>query len=299
MIGFKGFDSNLVCAPQSDRAFQYEAGQTYETNVAAICECGFHFCANAFNVIKHYKLYNSRFCEISADTKDVIAGGDKSVTTKITIVKELSICEFIQECVNELAELGCADDCAAIGSEHYKARIVGVKCHGAKISSIGEDVVLGLNGDRGKIAVSGGYARIFTMGQYTKIASSGASAQMGVTGNNTTVISSGANARIVSDGDCLDIGSSGDWAKICTIGCCNKIVSSGKYAFVDCKGADSVATAIGQSSRVKAAKGCQIVMAEYNLKGELIAIKSAKVDGERLREDTYYRLQGGEFVPIA
>jgi len=65
-------------------------------------------------------------------------------------------------------------------------------------------------------------------------------------------------------------------------------------------GADSIAAAIGINGKAKASKGSWIVCAEYRQRPdctwEVRGVKTAKVDGERLKADTYYELKGGKFV---
>lgn len=47
--GYKGFNPDMTC-----RDFQYEVGKEYETGEAKICEAGFHFCENPFDVWSYY-----------------------------------------------------------------------------------------------------------------------------------------------------------------------------------------------------------------------------------------------------
>ena len=108
-----------------------------------------------------------------------------------------------------------------------------------------------------------------------KISSSGDSARIG---------SSGYLARIGSSGNSAQIGSSGDWAQI---------ISEGKNSVVCCAGA---------YSWVKAKKGSWITLSEWsnNDEGEYvpICVKTMQVDGETIKEDTFYRLKNGEFVEV-
>ena len=118
-------------------------------------------------------------------------------------------------------------------------------------------------------------------GNYAKIGSSGYSAQIGSSGNSAQIGSSGNYAQIGSSGNSAQIGSSGDYAKI---------DSSGKHSVVMCAGYNSMA---------KAKIGSWITLAEWkkNSDGKWIpvCVKTEQVDGERIKEDTFYKLEDGEF----
>ena len=64
-------------------------------------------------------------------------------------------------------------------------------------------------------------------------------------------------------------------------------------------GKESIASAIGIKGKAKGALGCWIVCAEWENKTEgwhIKCVKAAAVDGERIKADTWYMLQDGEFV---
>ena len=89
---------------------------------------------------------------------------------------------------------------------------------------------------------------------------------------------------IMENGDYAQIGSSGDGAQI---------ISEGKNSVVCCAGANSW---------VKAKKGSWITLSEWgnNDEGEYvpICVKTMQVDGETIKEDTFYQLKNGEFVEV-
>ena len=62
-------------------------------------------------------------------------------------------------------------------------------------------------------------------------------------------------------------------------------------------GKDSVAVAWGAGSYAKGVKGCYLVLAEYD-DGNLINAKMERVDGEKIKENTYYTLVDGEFKAV-
>ena len=112
------------------------------------------------------------------------------------------------------------------------------------------------------------------------IGSSGDDANIGSSGNDAKIGSSGYNAHIGSSGDCAHIGSSGD---------CAKINSTGE---------NTVIAAIGSNSMAKAKKGSWITLAEYDDEFKPVCVKTEYVDGERIKEDMFYRLVNGNFKEV-
>ena len=133
--------------------------------------------------------------------------------------------------------------------------------------------------------LSGDSAQIGSSGYYAKIGSSGDSAQIGTSGDSAKIGSSGYYAQIGSSGDYAQIGSSGNSAKI------------------NSTGEDAVIMCAGSRSKAKGKKGSWITLAEWvkdEEKGRYVpvCVKTERVDGEKIKEDTYYTLKNGEFVEV-
>ena len=99
------------------------------------------------------------------------------------------------------------------------------------------------------------------------------------------------------------IGSSGDYAYIGSSGNYAQIGSSGNYAYIDSTGEDSVICCAGNNSIVKAKKGSWVTLSEWKYSKEKernvpICVKTEFVDGERIKTDTWYKLENGEFVEV-
>lgn len=84
-----------------------------------------------------------------------------------------------------------------------------------------------------------------------------------------------------------------------------KIGSSGDYAKIESEGKHSVIMAAGMDSVAKAKIGSWITLAEWERKNENdnsylipVCVKTEYVDGEKIKEDTFYRLKNGEFVEL-
>ena len=84
--------------------------------------------------------------------------------------------------------------------------------------------------------------------------------------------------------------NTGDWSAA---------TNTGDRSAATVEGKESVAMAIGYNSKAKGSLGCFIVLAEYKKLGveyHIVDVKSAKVDGEKIKPDTFYKLINGEFV---
>ena len=103
--------------------------------------------------------------------------------------------------------------------------------------------------------------------------------------------SSGYGAKIGSSGYDAQIGSSGNGAQI---------GSSGNGAKIDSTGEDCVIMCAGINSVAKASKGSWITLSEWSYSDKKqryipVCVKTEFVDGEKIKADTYYKLDGGVF----
>ena len=89
--GYKVFNSDWTC-----RGFQYKVGETFVHNGnIEMCGAGFHFCQKATDCFNYYEFYcNNKVAEVEAIGL-VETRGDKSVTDKIIIVREITWLELL------------------------------------------------------------------------------------------------------------------------------------------------------------------------------------------------------------
>ena len=299
--GYKAFNRGMIC-----KGKQYEENTTYEEKGNKICEAGvMHFCENPFDVLNYYPLIDedgniSDFADVEA-IGDIYKGKDKTATNKLHIGAKLGLKGFIKACVDftiekTKVETVKADDVGISSGDYAK---IGSSGYSAQIGSSGYSARIGSSGDSARIGSSGYYARIGSSGDYAKIGSSGDSAQIG---------SSGDSAKIGSSGDSAQIGSSGDSARIGSSGYYARIGSSGDSAQITSEGNNSVVMAAGCNSIAKAKIGSWITLAEWirtdkaNDSGNYIwipkCVKTEYVDGERIKEDIFYKLVDGEFKEV-
>ena len=80
-----------------------------------------------------------------------------------------------------------------------------------------------------------------------------------------------------------------------------QMASSGDYAQMASSGENAVVMCAGNDSKAKAKKGSWITLSEWywvNDKYTPVCVKTERVDGERIKGDTWYKLCGGEFVEV-
>ena len=305
--GYKEFNKDMTC-----RGKQYKENTTYEEDGTEICEAGMmHFCENPYDVLDYYPLVNedgdiSDFAEVEA-VGEVKKDGNKSVTNKLHIGAKLGLKGFVKACVDftiEKTRIENAEECTDYDNGKNSAQI-GSSGYYAKIGSSGYYAQIGSSGDYAQIGSSGYSAQIGSSGYYAKIGSSGYYAQIGSSGDYAKIGSSGDSAKIGSSGYYAQIGSSGDYAQIGSSGYSAQIGSSGYYAKITSIGKNSVVMAAGYNSIARAKIGSWITLAEWVKTGEKNengfyiwipkCVKTEYVDGERIKENTFYKLVDGEF----
>ena len=266
--GYKAYEPGLVC-----RGYQYEEGKTYKKNGHGVCVGGVtHYCVNPFDVLDHYPLVRedgkfSEFTTVEAIDEPVTDDNQKFATSTIKIGVKLGFSGFIKACI----DFACEKTIKSMPSNKVN------------------------KGNSAKIGSSGDFAQIGSSGFSAQIGSSGDSAKIGSSGDFAQIGSSGFSAKIGSSGFSAKIGSSGDFAQI---------GSSGSYARIDISGNTSVGAAIGINSIIKGAVGNWITLAEWAYDSDKqccapVCVKSAQIDGEIIKADTWYKLADGEFVEVA
>jgi len=94
--------------------------------------------------------------------------------------------------------------------------------------------------------------------------------------------------------------NTGDRSAATNTGFQSAATNTGFHSAAEVSGKDSVAIATGYNSRAKGALGCAIVAVERGkwngTTHPLLAIKSAIVDGKRIKPDRWYKVKYGRFV---
>ena len=241
------------------RGKQYTENTIFEEERAEICHSGMHFCKEPLDVLDYYPLVDEN--------------GNLTEFAEVEALDDPVTDDRKKFCTKKLR----------IGAKIGFSALVQASVNFEYENKVKETRVKTTSQDYAQIGSSGYYAKIGSSGDSAKIGSSGYYAQIGSSGDSAKIGSSGYYAKIGSSGDSAQIGSSGDYAKI---------GSSGENAVIMCAGNDSV---------VKAKKGSWITLSEWKMVDGIytpVCVKTEQVDGERIKADTYYKLQNGEFTEV-
>lgn len=273
---------------------------THEKSTTTCNEERTYFPASPLQALKNFSLIDSNgelknFSEVETS--------DSADTVKTE--KRLSFDEFVEKCID------CAEECCAEENTENDEdeppfwKQVAVSSNRVKILSSEP------SGYLPQIANSKIMSRISSI-CCCQIINSGSGAQITEACTGTKIVNSGLGTRIASVGDITKIGNSGTAAhistagrgtKITNTGCATQITSTGGRTQVASSGEDVIICCTNKNCRVKAKKGSWITLAEWKRDEEKnrdvpVCVKTEYVDGERIKEDTYYTLKDGKFFEL-
>ena len=107
------------------------------------------------------------------------------------------------------------------------------------------------------------------------------------TGNWSAATNTGNQSAATNTGNRSAATNTGNWSAATNTGNWSAATNTGK---------DGVAVSWGRRGKARGEKGCYLVLAEYDDSNNLVCAKMEKVDGERIKENTFYTLKNGEFA---
>ena len=265
--GYKAFEPGLVC-----RGKQYAENATFEEKGGEICCAGMmHYCTNPLDVLDYYPLVRedgqiSDFAEVTAEEEPITDDGKKYATKKLHIGAKLGLPGLVTAAFSFLWE-----------TSEFEENIK----NGEKAS-----------GDAAQLAAWGDAAKLAASGRYAQLAASSDAAQLAASGDAAKLAASGDAAKLAASGRYAQLAASGRYAQLAASGYAAKLAASGE---------NSVVAGIGINNIAKAALGCWICLAEWQIKDDKyvpVCVKAAQIDGETLKAETYYKLKNGEFVEV-
>ena len=242
------------------RDFQFEVGKEYEHDgKVKLCKSGFHFCENPQGVFGHYAPGNgSRFAVVEADeVSDERESDSKRVAKKLKIKSEISVFEMCRIAVDVFFE-----------NFGFKKKI-----ESAEGNSAG-DYGAARAGDCGAARAGYGGAASAGYGGAARAGDRGAARA----GDCGAASAGDGGAASAGDGGAARAGDRG-------------AAEVGKFGVA----------VVGNASRVKGKKGSVLVARDIKYNNdrqeyEVTDWACALVDGEEIKEDTWYVLKDGKLV---
>ena len=240
------------------RGFQYEVGGEYTEETAELCNRGPHACENPLDTLRYYRPGDSRYCEVEIEDNGERSGDDSKVCGKHIRIG---------------AEIGLK------GVINAGVRFVFEKCESATEENA--------SGNLGNAAASGVSGNAAASGNLGNAAASGWRGNAAASGNLGNAAASGERGNAAASGWSGNAAASGRRGTASVTGPDGKASALGEQCLAVAWGADSLA---------RGTMGNWIVVSERDDDGNIIDAKIAKVDGETIMADTWYKLENGEIV---
>jgi hypothetical protein len=288
MRAFKGFNKDLTC-----RGYQYEEGKEFHTERAECCDTGFHACEYPLDCFGYYDPAHSVFHEVELSGEmDKSGDNTKVCATDIKIGARLSIAGLVKMAID--FTMSKVNKEAGSDERHGFASATGN--YGASSAT----------GDYGASSATGNYGASSATGDY------GASSATGNCGASSATGNCGASS---ATGDYGASSATGNYGASSATGNCGASSATGYKGASSVSDPTGVAVAWGHEARAKGCKGAHLILSDWKYVGarysdgdymdpydkeswELTGAKMVVVDGENIKEDTYYRCIEGEIVEV-
>ena len=315
MRAFKGFNKDLTC-----RGYQYEEGKEFHTERAECCDTGFHACEYPLDCFGYYDPAHSVFHEVELSGEmDKSRDNTKVCATDIKIGARLSIAglvkmaiDFTMSKVNKEAGSDERHGFASATGDYGASSATGN--YGAS-SATGYKGASSATGNCGASSATGDYGASSATGNCGASSATGDYGASSATGNYGASSATGYKGASSATGDYGASSATGDYGASSATGNCGASSATGYKGASSVSDPTGVAVAWGHEARAKGCKGAHLILADWKYVGarysdgdymdpydkeswELTGAKMVVVDGEKIKEDTYYRCIEGEIVEV-
>ena len=315
MKAFKGFNKDLTC-----RGYQYEEGKEFHTERAECCDTGFHACEYPLDCFGYYDPAHSVFHEVELSGEmDKSRDNTKVCATDIKIGARLSIAglvkmaiDFTMSKVNKEAGSDERHGFASATGDYGASSATGYK--GAS-SATGDYGASSATGYKGASSVTGYKGASSATGDYGASSATGNCGASSATGNCGASSATGDYGASSATGNCGASSATGYKGASSATGNCGASSVTGYKGASSVSDPTGVAVAWGHEARAKGCKGAHLILSDWKYVGarysdgdymdpydkeswELTGAKMVVVDGEKIKEDTYYRCIEGEIVEV-
>ena len=311
--GYKGFDKELKC-----RGFLYEVDKEYEQGgEIKCCNNGFHFCENPFDVFSYYPPNDSRYCEVHGSGKYDKDNDDSKVSvSKIKIGFEIGLkglidagIKFILDKVNweeskatntgnQSAATNTGDESAATNTGYQSAATnTGDR---SAATNTGNRSAATNTGYQSAATNTGNRSAATNTGDQSAATNTGYQSAATNTGDRSAATNTGNRSAATNTGDESAATNTGDESAATNTGNRSAATNTGNRSAASVEGFESIAIVTGYDCKAKGSLGCWIVLTE---RGEwdgntypIKCVKSFKVDGKKVKSNTWYKLINGKLT---
>ena len=287
MKGYKGFEKGLVC-----RGKQYAENTVFEEDDAEICKSGMHFCALPHQVFAHYPPgENHEFAEVEALDDSSTDDNTKYCTKKLRIGARISVFDMVKASVGVFFE-----SVDFSGRIEKTAKVIGAANAGDYGAANAGNFGAANAGDYG--AANAGNFGAANAGDYGAAnAGDYGAANAGNFGAANAGDYGAANAghRGAANAGNFGAANAGDY------GAANAGHRGAAIARKEGKasvGRNGTAAVIGNGGTVSGKVGAILLLVDTDDYGNTLDFVAVKVDGETIKENTWYKLESGKIVEV-
>ena len=316
MKAYKGFDKNM-----RSNGYQFAEGETYvHDGPLSLCESGFHACLDPIDCMAYYDPYDSVYHAVEVDDVSDERGNDTEIVCKkIRIGARVGIKEMVKASI-DLTFAACRDAenaDAASGSESSQAASgrdsrQAAEGYASRQAASGRDSRQAASGDGSRQAASGRYSRQAASGDGSRQAASGEYSIQAVSGDGSRQAASGDgslqaasgryssqaaggnNIRQATSGRDSSQAASGRDSSQAARGRCSRQVASGDGSRQETTGKNCVMMSAGNNGKARGKIGSWIVLTEWT--DGVPTVVANRIDGEEIKEDTWYMAKDGKLV---
>jgi hypothetical protein len=282
VIGYKAFDSNFRC-----NGMQFEVGKTYRHDgEIRMSEAGFQFYENPLDVFICASPDYCRFAVVEAGG-EISKDSNQSYASELHIKAELSL----QQLIDAGAKYIYANNKrkAAVNSGDWSVAVNS----GAESSAI--------NSGYQSTAVNSGYrSAAVNSGEGSVAFNSGDGSVAVNSGDWSVAVNAGYKSAAANSGDASVAVNSGHHESMAVnSGNQSVAINTASMGMAAVEGAESIAMAAGPASKAKGALGCWLVLSEWDKSEQhRINVVCVRVDGKRIKTNTFYSLRKGKIVEV-
>ena len=118
------------------------------------------------------------------------------------------------------------------------------------------------------------------------------------TGDYSAATNTGDCSAATNTGDRSAATNTGNYSAATNTGNCSAATNTGNCSAATVEGKESIAIVTGNGSKASGKRGCWLVLTERDKENHVLGVQAVKVDGETIKEDTFYTLSGGKVTEV-